>query len=207
MSQRLAELSEVVAPLHTMLSGSIESGYSCSPLSNPTGHHVLSLTALSEHGYLPGQFKHAPLAQSVLDARLRQGDFLISRSNTIELVGFVGIFDEDRDDVSFPDLMMRMPLNPEQVVPRFLELVFQAPSGRAYIRKIAAGTSASLKKINRRNLIQFPVPVVDRERQLQVLAEAAHFDKNQRVVTTKLGASQRLKKHLLAHLLTPKVES
>jgi hypothetical protein len=43
------------------------------------------------------------LTPEVEAAKLKKGDFLISRSNTFEFAGFAGIFDEEREDISFPD--------------------------------------------------------------------------------------------------------
>ena len=94
----------------------------------------------------------------MLERRLSPGDLLISRSNTRELVGRVGIFDEDRDDISFPDTMMRLPVDTSRVSKRFLEGVLQSRRGRLHMMRSAAGTSDSMKKINRRTLGTCLVP-------------------------------------------------
>jgi restriction endonuclease S subunit len=76
----------------------------------------------------------------------------------------VGIFDEDRSDVSFPDTMMRLPVNESIVSKQFLEAVLQSERGRQHMMRSAAGTSGSMKKINRRTLgtciIPTPLPEV-----------------------------------------------
>src|SRR5690606_33275178 len=92
--------------LPDVLSGSPESGCSAPPSSDETGHWVLSLAALSANGYVRGNLKPVAKTKKMIGATLSKGDLLISRSNTVELVGFAGIFDEDRTDVSFPDTMM-----------------------------------------------------------------------------------------------------
>ncbi|HBR4038760.1 TPA: hypothetical protein L9U19_004890, partial [Klebsiella pneumoniae] len=99
------------------------------------------------------------------------GDMLISRSNTVERVGYVGIFSDERDDVSFPDTMMRLRPNPSLIIPDFLEALLQTTSSREYLMRIAAGTSASMKKINRANLLQMPLKVPSIHLQNEALKE------------------------------------
>lgn len=138
--------------LNEVLLGSPESGSSAPPSPTDTGHFVLSLAALSRNGYVRGNLKPVSPTKPMLNCRLSAGDFLISRSNTQELVGLVGIFDEERNDVSFPDTMMRLPVNEEQVSKGFLEVVLKSRRGRRHMMRNAAGTSGSMKKINRRTL-------------------------------------------------------
>jgi type I restriction enzyme M protein len=144
--------------LDALLKGSPESGSSAPPSPTETGHYVLSLAALSRTGYVPENLKSVPPTKAMLDCRLSFGDFLISRSNTQELVGLVGIFTEDRDDVSFPDTMMRLPIDTSRFSKRFLEAVLQSRRGRLHMMRTAAGTSGSMKKINRRTLGSCLIP-------------------------------------------------
>jgi len=156
-------------PLQKVLLGSPESGCSASPSPTDTGHFVLSLAALSRHGYVRGNLKPVPPTKAMSACRLSIDDFLISRSNTQELVGLVGIFDEDRGDVSFPDTMMRLPVNEARISKRFLEMVLQSRRGRLHMMRSAAGTSGSMKKINRHTLGSCLVPAPALEVQWQVL--------------------------------------
>lgn len=145
--------------LGDLLTASPESGHSAPPSPAETGHYVLSLAALSRSGYLGGELKPVEPTPAMLSCRLRNGDFLISRSNTQDLVGFVGIFDEDREDVSFPDTMMRLPVDVGRVLKRFLEIVLQSRRGRLHMMRTAARTSGSMKKINRKTLSSCVIPV------------------------------------------------
>ena len=140
--------------LGDLLLGSPDSGCSAPPKDADTGYFVLGLAALSRDGYVSGDFKPVEPTTKMLAAKLSTGDLLISRSNTVDRVGYAGIFSDDRDDVSFPDTMMRLRPNPALVRPDFLEALLQTTSAREYLMRIAAGTSASMKKINRANLLQ-----------------------------------------------------
>ena len=154
--------------LANLLANSPESGCSAPPRDADTGYFVLGLSALTRNGYRRGDYKPVEPTGKMLAAKLRNGDLLISRSNTVDRVGYVGIFDDERDDVSFPDTMMRLTANREIVDPRYLEALLQTSFSREFLMRISAGTSASMKKINRSNLLKLslPVPTVDIQREL-----------------------------------------
>jgi type I restriction enzyme S subunit len=167
--QTIGNITEDVAKdvlLGEVLMGSPDSGCSAPPRDADTGYFVLGLAALSRHGYVTGDFKPVEPTSKMLSAKLLKGDLLISRSNTPERVGYVGIFDDERDDVSFPDTMMRLKANPTVIDPIYLEAVLQTNSAREFLMRIAAGTSASMKKINRANLLKmsFRLPNLDDQR-------------------------------------------
>ncbi|EOC0352295.1 restriction endonuclease subunit S [Enterobacter roggenkampii] len=157
--------------LKELLLGSPDSGCSAPPKDVSTGYFVLSLSALSRDGYISEEYKPVEPTSKMLAAKLEFGDMLISRSNTVERVGYVGIFSDERDDVSFPDTMMRLRPNPSLIIPDFLEALLQTTSSREYLMRIAAGTSASMKKINRANLLQMPLKVPSIHLQNEALKE------------------------------------
>jgi type I restriction enzyme, S subunit len=161
--------------LGDLLLRSPESGCSAPPKDADTGYFVLGLAALSRDGYVSGDFKPVEPTSKMVAAKLSMGDMLISRSNTVERVGFVGIFSDNRDDVSFPDTMMRLQPNPTLVHPEFLEALLQTTSAREFLMRIAAGTSASMKKINRANLLQMRLNVPDLDAQELALDELQKF--------------------------------
>ena len=161
--------------LGDLLLRSPESGCSAPPKDADTGYFVLGLAALSRDGYVSGDFKPVEPTSKMVAAKLSMGDMLISRSNTVERVGFVGIFSDNRDDVSFPDTMMRLQPNPALVHPDFLEALLQTTSAREFLMRIAAGTSASMKKINRANLLQMRLNVPDLDVQEMALDELQQF--------------------------------
>lgn len=161
--------------LGDLLLRSPESGCSAPPKDADTGYFVLGLAALSRDGYVSGDFKPVEPTSKMVAAKLSMGDMLISRSNTVDRVGFVGIFSDNRDDVSFPDTMMRLQPDPALVHPHFLEALLQTTSAREFLMRIAAGTSASMKKINRANLLQMRLNVPDFDVQEMALDELQQF--------------------------------
>ncbi|WP_081042068.1 restriction endonuclease subunit S [Pseudomonas putida] len=153
-----------------------QSGFSANEVSSDTGSYVLNLNNLSTDGYvLDGELK--PIAISDYDAalELKEGDFLISRANTQDLVGLVGIYNPRKDKVIFPDTMMRLSLNEKLIVKEYLEAYLLSPYGRRSIQRVAAGTSASMKKINKRTLSEIPVPVAPIEEQSLIFSTISSF--------------------------------
>jgi type I restriction enzyme S subunit len=181
--------------LGKVLTGSPDSGCSAPPRDADTGYFVLGLAALSRHGYVSGDFKPVEPTHKMLAAKLTKGDLLISRSNTPDRVGYVGIFNDDRVDVSFPDTMMRLKPNIDLIEPFYLEAVLQTTEAREFLMRIAAGTSASMKKINRANLLKMPLklPNIDTQRsaieKLQYLRTTVNVQKD-RLTATRLLIAQ-----------------
>lgn len=102
-------------------------------------------------------------------ALIKTGDLVVSRSNTRELVGLPMVFPEDRTDVSYPDTMMRISVNPNEVSTEFLELCLRTPKCRQQVQSHAAGTSSSMLKINGTNLQQVEVPLADFDTQMSIV--------------------------------------
>jgi len=178
--------------LPDVLSGSPESGCSAPPSSDETGHWVLSLGALSANGYVRGNLKPVAKTKRMIGATLSKGDLLISRSNTVELVGFTGIFDEDRTDVSFPDTMMRLPVNTQKALPDYLELVLLSNRGRRHMMKTASGTSSSMKKINRKTLAEFRFLVPDLDTQKRIVSEFNEQKRHREAIANHVSKTQRM---------------
>jgi hypothetical protein len=178
--------------LPDILSGSPESGCSAPPSSDETGHWVLSLAALSANGYVRGNLKPVAKTNKMIGATLSKGDLLISRSNTVELVGFAGIFDEDSTDVSFPDTMMRLPVNTQKALPDYLELVLLSNRGRRHMMKTASGTSSSMKKINRKTLAEFRFPVPDLDTQKRIVSEFNEQKRHREAIANHVSKTQRM---------------
>jgi type I restriction enzyme S subunit len=178
--------------LPEVLSGSPESGCSATPSSDETGHWVLSLAALSSNGYVRGNLKPVEKTNKMNGAALFKGDLLISRSNTVDLVGFAGIFDEDRTDVSFPDTIMRLPVNMQKALPDYLELVLLSNRGRRHMMKTASGTSSSMKKINRKTLAEFRFPVPDLDTQKQIVSEFNEQKRHREEIANHVSKTKRM---------------
>ena len=146
-------------PLGELLLEKPQSGFSANEIAGNSRYHVLNLNNLSVNGYTSRGIK--PITESDYDPKLQlsNGDLVISRANTHELVGLVGIVKSINEGVIFPDTMMRLHVNNNIISNEYLECYLLSPYGRRAIQRIAAGTSASMKKINKSNLMKIQIPV------------------------------------------------
>ena len=184
--------------LGEIMIGGAHNGCSAPPASTPTGHWVLALSAISEWGYRAGELKPVMKTAGMEAAILREGDLILSRSNTPELVGLPAVFPEARADVSYPDTMMRLVLDTKKARSRFVELSLRSPEGRRQVQSYAAGTSASMKKINGRNLKKVLLPLPYLKMQDGILSHAERFQDAQALVAKCLSALAFLKLRLLS---------
>lgn len=177
-----------IAKLSDLLEKPIESGVSAPPTANETGYWVLALNALSEVGYISGQLKPVKPTEIMRSAVLKRGDLLISRSNTLDRVGFIGIYNgEHEGSVSFPDTMMRLVCRSDLVLTKYLELYMQSLTARRQIVSIAAGTSASMKKINKTNLGKISVLLPSFDIQEKFIAN------RKQIINGRMALKERLK--------------
>lgn len=117
------------------------------------------LTAVRGFEYRPEAIKRTSLP-TVDDAHywLSKGDVLITRSNSIELVGHAAIYNGKPSPCIYPDLMMRLPIDRNKVLGEFLIFWLQSSVVRDYVRANAKGTSPSMKKINQGVVMNIPFP-------------------------------------------------
>lgn len=179
-----------------IISGPPRNGYSPAAASFPTGQWVLALSAISKSGYRSGQFKPVEASPESNAARIKKGDLFVSRSNTRDLVGLPMVFPEDRDDVSYPDTMMRISVDPTEIANKFLELCLRTPKCRREVQSYAAGTSSSMLKINGANLRKVEVPLIDLQTQISILSSVKEFSAMLMEAETRLCAARGLQARL-----------
>jgi type I restriction enzyme, S subunit len=196
-SELVSRAGATPCKLGDLLLQSPRNGCSAPPASVITGHWVLALSAISRWGYRHGEFKPVHRTQAMESAVIARGDLVLSRSNTRELVGLPAVFPEDRTDVSYPDTMMRLVADSSRVDIRYLELCLRAPGCRRQIQSFAAGTSASMKKINASNLRKVSVPLIPPAQQEVVLKEADRIARLIGETETRLAEARSLRTALL----------
>lgn len=162
-------------PLADFLVYSPRNGFSPNEAEDWTGVLALGLGCLTVNGFAPRQLKNVP-ARDVryAGAWLSDGDLLMSRSNTLDMVGLVGRYRDVGTPCVYPDLMMRLTPN-SLVLPRFLEITLQSPVVRAQIKSHAQGTSASMAKISAATVqrLQVRIPALAGQQRIVEIFDAA----------------------------------
>jgi type I restriction enzyme S subunit len=172
---RLRAIGEVLgqaATLQEVLTEKPRNGWSAVCDNAAGGVPVLTLSAITGYNFDPTAIKHTSLATDP-DAHywLRSGDLLITRSNTPTLVGHAAVYSGEPSPCIFPDLMMRIPVDPEKADTRFIWYWLQAPQVRGFIERNAKGTSPTMKKISQGTVMAIPFPRVPLQEQQRIVAE------------------------------------
>lgn len=169
-------MSGPLTRLGDLLSEKPKNGYSPSEVNEWTGLLTLGLGCLTPEGFTPRQLKRIPNTDLAARFRLSDGDLLMSRANTRELVGLVGRFRDVGQPCIYPDLMMRLRPNGEHCLPQYLELVLGSSAVRRAIRASARGTSESMVKISSGVVEALQVPIPGLREQQRVVAAMRALD-------------------------------
>jgi type I restriction enzyme S subunit len=124
------------------------------------GVAVLSLGAVTGFTYRPTEYKRTS-EPTRPDAHywLEDGDLLVTRSNTEELVGHAAIYNGEPSPCIYPDLMMRLKVDPSKADTRFVYYWLRTPPVRARIEEAGRGTNSTMKKIKQAHVMELPFPV------------------------------------------------
>ncbi|MBK9394121.1 MAG: hypothetical protein IPN40_09620 [Uliginosibacterium sp.] len=89
--------------------------------------------------------------------RIRTGDFLISRANTLELVGACVLVHEVNRELHLSDKVLRLAM-PDDMKP-WLLYVLRSAEGRRQIEARASGNQLSMRNLSQANLREISVPM------------------------------------------------
>jgi type I restriction enzyme S subunit len=92
-------------------------------------------------------------------ARIRQGDLLISRANTIELVGAVALVESEPHALFLSDKILRLVVDKEDK--RWIMWFLRSSEGRQQIENSATGNQLSMRNISQEALRQIRLPFPD----------------------------------------------
>lgn len=155
--------------LKNLLSEPIRNGYSPICVEEYTGKWILGLGALDGNGLNLNALKSVPFSNKKIDSfMLRPGDFLVSRSNTLDRVGNAGLFRGEVENCAYPDLMMKFRVNEEKINPEFMDEYLRSDIARRHFKRCAAGTSASMVKITKSTLETLEIHLPPLEKQIRI---------------------------------------
>ncbi len=110
--------------------------------------------------------------------RVKRGDLIISRANTMELVGAVVRVPEDYPLRLLSDKTLRLVVNTDKVLPDYLLTVLKWPEARAHIENNATGTSDSMRNISQKTIRSIPIPLLSKNEQQAIInrSTAVHHE-------------------------------
>jgi type I restriction enzyme S subunit len=172
-----------------------------------TGTPVLTLSSVTGFRFRPDKIK---FTSAPTDARrnywIKNGDFLITRSNTPDLVGHVAIASDIHKPTIYPDLIMRMSPAPDRMLSEFLYYQMRSQALRKEITGRAHGANPTMKKISNGAVKTLPiaVPPIATQRFIvkklnTITNETQHLES---IYQRKISELDALKKSLLNHAFT-----
>jgi type I restriction enzyme S subunit len=193
----------VETTLEKVLATQPQNGWSPPAANHSTsGTPVLTLSSVTGFVFRPDKLKYTS-AETDPEARywIKNGDFLITRSNTPELVGHVAIASGIEKPTIYPDLIMRMRPTPGRALTEFLYYQLRTPALRVEITGRAQGANPTMKKISNRDVKTLPIavpPIATQQSIVLTLNELTEATQRlARLYERKLAALEELKQSLL----------
>jgi type I restriction enzyme S subunit len=134
-------------------------GVSLKPVDYVTSAKTLKLTAISSGVFDGSHTKYLDL-DVAKDSYLwlREGDILVQRANSLELVGTSAVYRGADCEFIYPDLIMKL----RAVLPEstdYIHLVLSADFTREYFRSSATGSAGNMPKINQETVMNALIPM------------------------------------------------
>jgi type I restriction enzyme, S subunit len=104
--------------------------------------------------------------------RIKKGDLIISRANTLELVGAIVRVSENYPLRLLSDKTLRLVVNEDKLLPDYLLTVLKWPEARTYIENNATGTSDSMRNISQKTINTIPVPMLSKKQQREIISHS-----------------------------------
>ncbi|MBI5015416.1 MAG: restriction endonuclease subunit S [Deltaproteobacteria bacterium] len=196
----LAVACAPVVPLGSVLKEKPQYGLSLKASETPLGLPILRMGNIQD-GEL--SFEHLKFLELQEKERgkylLRDGDILVNRTNSVELVGKCAVFREPRDAV-FASYLLRLTARPSKSRPAYLAAYINSTRGRMHIQSKLTRAIGQVN-INATNLVEMPVLLPSLARQDEVVGrlEAAGADVGElrQLLTQKFTLLDHLEQSIL----------
>ena len=131
---------------------------------------VLTLSSVKKGIFYPRENKPLELSLEVpSNLEVKKGDFLLTRSNTRNLVGDVCVVEETRGKLILCDLIYRLRLDTTKLHPYFLMYQLLSSFGRGQIEGDARGSSSTMVKISHGHIKRWNVVLPPLDEQMAIV--------------------------------------
>lgn len=137
---------------------------------------VLKVSAVSWDRFLPEENKQLlPGVVPPERAQVRNGDFLISRANTSELVAKCVVVKDEPTNLLLSDKIVRLQIAEECCKDFYCLVNNHASYARAYYAEEASGTSHSMKNVSREVIYALAIPLPPATEQRRIVAKVGEL--------------------------------
>ena len=142
-------------------------------------------------------------SESYARFRVKPGDLLFNRTNSIDLVGRMAIIEDDRPAV-FASYLVRLVVDADRCIPEFLNYFMNWPRTQGEIKKLAS-RAVGQANINASKLrtVLFSLPFIDEQQNIVAVLDAV--DRKTELHRRKRAVLEELFKALLHKLMTGQI--
>lgn len=152
---------------------STRNGWSPLSVEGGEGIPVLGQENYSFDGILkiePSKFTEET-RNNIEDFYIKNGDFFVSRGNTVDLVALASIVSEEvEENILFPDLYIRVESDEKYINKEYLSYIFNSFIGRLYFKHVAKGKNQTMVKVSSTELLNFRLPIPELEEQTEIVS-------------------------------------
>ena len=156
----------------------------------------------SENKQLP------PELNPLIDYKIHVGDILISRANSIELVGSAALVKDITKNLLLCDKLYRVRPVLAKIIPEYMILLLRSTFARIWIQNGANGASPSMQNIGQDVIKNLVVPLPSLREQEDIIMKTSTIEKNQMQVEHTLLKEilllNEFKKSIIANAVTGK---
>ena len=172
---------------------------------------VLKVGCVNGGRFSPEQNKALPFEiEPRENLAVSDGDILVSRGNTRELVGSAAIVESDHPKLLVSDLLYRIRVDPSRVLGNYLVAAFGSRSVRGQIESSAKGTSASMQKLSQGDVLDLVVelPPLSEQRSalVQLNKETSELDAAIADAREAIALSRERRAALISATVTGKID-
>lgn len=136
---------------------------------------------------------------------LRRGDILITRGNTPELVADVACVPEDEPNLLLPDLIYRLRVQHQEILPEYLTSFLTTAAARVQIRRDARGSSGSMVKVSQGHVLDWLTPLPPLSEQTEIVNRIQRTEARFQSMTREVSSSLALLSERRAALISAAV--
>ena len=176
-------------------------GYSPKAVDFETPIKTLKLGAVTYGVFDPSEFKY--INEKIPEDAycwLKNGDFLIERSNSFEYVGICAIYTGKDNEFMYPDLLMRF-RTAEILLKEYVHSALVSPFNREYFMTNAKGAQKTMPKINQECVVNTMIPLPPLAEQKEIVTRVEQHLQTITRLETQIATRETTTKQLMQSIL------
>ena len=117
---------------------------------------------------------------------VKNGDFFVSRGNTVDLVALASIAENVEEDILYPDIMIKLFVDETKIDKQFLVYMFNSIIGRLYFKYASKGKQQTMVKVSSDTIRNFVIPKISLDKQRKIVKEIRKLSDKQNEIRGKI---------------------